>query len=94
MANHCERLRTAANRCEWRRTAANGGERLRTTANGGERSRTAAKARERLFAVRFVKLRMARIVNYSKNRLRLRLCNRLVIDWESITFSIKLKKLE
>jgi hypothetical protein len=34
----------------------------RTSVNGGEHSRTSAKARERLFAVRFLKLRMARIV--------------------------------
>jgi len=33
------------------------------TANGGEPLRTAAKARERLFTVRFMKLRMARIVD-------------------------------
>jgi hypothetical protein len=39
------------------------GEGWRTAANGGERSRTAAKARERLFAVRFLRLRMARIVD-------------------------------
>jgi hypothetical protein len=44
--------RSVANHCEWRRT----------TANGGKRSRTAAKDRERLFAIRFLRLRMARIV--------------------------------
>ena len=44
------------------RTVANHCERRRTTANGGERSRTAANARERLFFIRFLTLRMARIV--------------------------------
>jgi hypothetical protein len=39
------------------------GERWRTTANGDERLRTVAKARERLFTVRFLRLRMARIVD-------------------------------
>jgi hypothetical protein len=45
-------------------------------ANRGERSQTAAKATQRLFAVRFLKLRMARIVgffnklsNFSKKKL-------------------------
>ncbi len=34
---------------------------------------------------------VVKVVNYAKNRLRLRLCNRLVIDWKSIAFSIELK---
>jgi hypothetical protein len=28
-----------------------------------------------------LRLRLRLVVNYAKNRLRLRLCNRLVIDW-------------
>ena len=52
VANHRERWRTTANHCE----------RLRTVANRCEPPRTAANGGERLFAVRFVQLRMARIV--------------------------------
>jgi hypothetical protein len=38
------------------------GERRRTTAGGGESMRTAVNARERLFAVRILRLRLAKIV--------------------------------
>jgi hypothetical protein len=55
--------RMAVNDCEPQRTAANHCEPWRTLANFCESSRTAAKARERLFVVRFLKLRMARIVS-------------------------------
>ena len=56
-------FKLTANGGEPPRTVANHCERLRTVANRCERWRTHANGCERLFAVRFVQLRMARIVH-------------------------------